>query len=278
MIMERFSLKSAYKQMGVSYLGNVSHSHKLALSEKNGTMTYGIYLAPADMSGFNVCPRSEHCRDHCLNGSGQNRCDELAHGKGGSHINRSRIRKTQALFRNRRTFIRTMFHEIALKKRRAEEKGAEFASRLNCVSDLNPEIFRDPDTGKNVLETFPDVQFYDYTKVPSRIKLMEKYPNYDITFSYDGFNWDTCEEFLKKGGKVAVVFRNEKKLPKTYRGYPVHNGNLYDMRYLDPAGHIIGLTYHKTGSDYTVGADGRRKFVEPDTPFIVKDDDPFVVW
>jgi hypothetical protein len=87
------------------------------------------------------------------------------------------------------------------------------------------------------------VQFYDYTKVPNRLKLMNIYPNYDLTFSYDGYNWDVCEAFLNDNGKVAVIF-DSKTMPKYYKGYKVIDANEYDMRYLDPKGCIMGLEFH----------------------------------
>jgi hypothetical protein len=154
----------------------------------------------------------------------------------------------------------------------------EFSVRLNGTSDLSPVLFKDPETGKNLLELFPDVQFYDYTKVYNRIKLMQQYPNYDLTLSYNGYNWDECEKFLNAGGKVAVVFFDE-RLPKSFHGFPIVDGNTYDMRYLDPAKHIVGLHYHKTANDYYVDEkDGIRKFRVPDTPFVVKVNDPNVDW
>jgi hypothetical protein len=83
---------------------------------------------------------------------------------------------------------------------------------------------------------------------------------------------------LNAGGKVAVVFFSE-KMPKSFHGYPITDGNGYDMRYLDPAKHIIGLHYHKTANDYYIDEkDGRRKFRVPDTPFVVKVNDEFVDW
>jgi hypothetical protein len=107
---------------------------------------------------------------------------------------------------------------------------------------------------------------------------MQQYDNYDLTLSYNGYNWDDCEKFLNEGGKVAVVFFSD-KLPKSFHGYPICDGNSYDMRYLDPASHIVGLHYHKTANDYYVDeADGKRKFRVPDTPFVVKINNEFVDW
>ena len=266
------------ENLGVSYLGNVAQSKKMKLSYDNGTMTYCLYLAPADMSGYNVCPNSEHCKQFCLNGSGQNKCDELARGIQGSRINQSRIKKTRLFHEDKATFMRLLVHEINKYKKQAEKKGMGFSVRLNGTSDLSPVAFRDPETGKNILELFPDVQFYDYTKVPTRIKLMQQYPNYDLTLSYNGYNDEECKKFLQNGGKVAVVFFDE-KMPKYFNGYPVTDGNQYDMRYLDPAQHVIGLHYHRVASDYYIDPkDGIRKFRVPETPFVVKVNDPRIEW
>lgn len=275
---KNFFYGKTLESYGISYLGSVAQSKKMKLSYENGTMTYCVYLAPADMSGYNVCPNSKYCREFCLNGSGQNKCDELARGVEGSKINQSRIRKTRMFHEHKADFMHLLIHEINKYKKQAERKGMGFSVRLNGTSDLSPLAYRDPETGKNILELFPDVQFYDYTKVYNRIKLMHQYPNYDLTLSYNGYNWDECEQFLNEGGKVAVVFLDE-KLPKSYHGFPIVDGNTYDMRYLDPAKHIIGLHYHKVAGDYYIDEkDGIRKFRVPNTPFVVKVNDPNVDW
>ena len=46
-------------------------------------------------------------------------------------------------------------------------------------------------------------------------------------------------DVLNKGGNVAIVFRNQ--LPKTYKGFNVVNGDLHDLRFLDPRNSIVGL-------------------------------------
>lgn len=272
-------------KLGMSYIGKVASSAKTMKSYQHGTMTYCIYLAPATMAGrtkkdsrINVCPKSEHCKAFCLNASGHNKRDVLAHGFKDAPINRSRIRKTKLFYNDRDLFMRLVIHEIRKEMAKAKAKGMDFSIRLNGTSDLSPELFKDPDTGLNLLELFPDVQFYDYTKVYKRIALMEKYPNYDLTFSYDGYNWDECEKFLQNGGKVAVVFFDE-KMPKYFSGYPVVDANDYDMRYLDPKKSVMGLHYHRTANDYYIDPqDGIRKFRIPDTPFVVKVNDERCEW
>ena len=267
---QKMSYTASKKVLGVSYLGGVSTSHKTELSERAGVLTYGLYLAPWDMSGHQVCAGGAHCHEFCLNGSGQNKIDELARGAEYSKINISRIKKTKLFYQNRPLFMRILVHEIRRAQLRARAINMPFAVRLNCTSDLSPELFIDPETGLNILQLFSDVQFYDYTKVPNRIKLLGKYSNYDLTFSFDGYNWATAQKYLSAGGRVAVVFANE--LPGTFDGYKVINGNNYDMRYLDPGKCIIGLSYHAVANDYKI-IDGVRTFVAPETPFVIKSGD-----
>lgn len=262
------------KNVGVSYLGGVSTSHKLELSENNGVLTYGLYLAPWNLSGHQVCAGGAHCHEFCLNGSGQNKMDILAHGDL-SKINISRIKKTRLFYENRPLFMRILIHEISRAKNRAQLAGMPFAVRLNCTSDLSPELFVDPETGLNILQLFSDVQFYDYTKVANRIKLLGKYSNYDLTFSYDGYNLETAQKYLNAGGRVAVVFYRQNVLPVSFAGFPVIDGNSYDMRYLDPGKCIVGLYYHAVGNNYKT-VNGVRTYQAPKNDFVIYPDHDLV--
>jgi len=255
------------RDMGISYLGNTSHSTKLmhSLIEKK-ISTYGIYLAPSDISGYNVCQNSSTCREHCLFGSGQNMMDILS---GKNKITASRIKKTKLFFENREYFMQLLIAEIKLHKLKAELNGNEFSVRLNCTSDISIEEF--VFEGQNICEIFPDVQFYDYTKVYNHISAATKYPNYDITFSFNGLNWGMCEKALRNNVRVAVVF--EKHLPKTFHGFSVIDGDLYDSRYYDEKNVIVGLKFKLVAS-----AVKDKKFTMPKTPFIVTTKDVNVVW
>ena len=270
----------ALKAVGFNYLGGLKKSAKMMKSYNHNVATYCVYLAPANMAGrtkkgtrINVCPMSQHCKELCLNSAGHNKADILANGKENvreSLINISRIKKTKLFYNDRDLYMDILIHEINRDRSYAERNGMEFSVRLNGTSDLSPEIMKKD--GKNILEIFPDVQFYDYTKVYNRTKLMKFYPNYDITFSYDGYNWDQCEQFLNDGGKVAVVFDSE-TMPKYYKGYKVIDANGYDMRYLDPKGCIMGLEFHP------IAKDGKVLYAKDiDDPFVVKtENDPDVV-
>jgi hypothetical protein len=106
---------------------------------------------------------------------------------------------------------------------------------LNTTSDISWEIH-------GIFELFPAIQFYDYTKIKKRVikYLTNQYPkNYHLTFSLNETNYNDSMEILKMGGNVAVVFR--KDLPTTYKGYQVVNGDVSDLRFLDPNNSIVGL-------------------------------------
>jgi hypothetical protein len=173
-------------------------------------------------------------------------------------INRSRIKKTKLFFENRDYFVKWMMYEIELTRSKAQKLGMSFSVRINNTSDINPLSFYIEVNGKklNVLDIFPDVQFYDYTKVPNRMKLMMLYPNYDLTFSYDGYNKDTCLQMLENNVRVAVVFN---KLPETLWGYKVIDGDLYDMRYRDEKNVIVGLKFKRV-----------RKKLHKDYKFVIQ--------
>jgi len=95
---------------------------------------------------------------------------------------------------------------------------------------------------KEIMEAFPDVQFYDYTKVLTRMLRYcdGKFPaNYHLTFSRSESNWDDCIKVLAKGGNVAAVF--SKDLPGDHIGYTVVDGDVNDLRFNDPRNVIVGL-------------------------------------
>ena len=249
-----------------TYLGGCKNSTKELLYLKNGCLTYMLYLAPSNLSGYQVCPNDKYCKDLCLNGSGQNKMQIISKGIYGGSINQARIKKTKLFYENREMFMYLLIHEIKRYRNTANKLGISFAVRLNGTSDLSPELFRF--NGENILQIFPDIQFYDYTKVVPRLKLVEAYKNYDLTFSYNGHNWNDCETYLNNNGKISVVFEN--RIPKYYRGYKVNDANGYDMRFLDNKGEICGLKLHKVGSQY----DKNGNYLGiGDTNFIVKDND-----
>jgi len=231
------TLKNAVKQSGVSYIGNVSSSAKIIKNEKFNELTYIIYLAPSDLSGYNVCPMAtKECRNACLHESGHNRIDKH------NRINNARTKKTELFFQHRDFFMDWVYAEIKRYKKQAQKRNMKFSIRLNGTSDIEPTLFKVK--GKTLFELFPDIQFYDYTKVPKRMALMLKYENYDVTFSYSGHNWETTKDLLENGlGRISMVF--DKSIPETYEGYKVIDGDNSDLRHYDEWGVIVGLKFKK---------------------------------
>ena len=175
--------------------------------------------------------------------------------------------------------MKLMCIEIDRAIRKAEREGMGFSVRLNCTSDISPLAFSL--NGRNILEIYPNVSFYDYTKVKNYWKITERYNNYYLTFSRDGSeeNDSECMEWLSKGNNVAVVFgvRKASELPKKWRGYEVLVGDDYDYRVWDKlqAGkQIVGLVYKVTKNDYVKGEDGKFHFGGiPKSPFIIQAND-----
>jgi len=211
-----------------SLLG-INGDAKTSKGSAYGYLTGILYLAPANESGWEVCPsRSEGCTSACL----------FTAGRGAfSNVKDARIRKTQLLFKNRAEFLRQLRNDIAALVKEANAKNLKPCVRLNGTSDLGWEGL-----AREIITEFPNVQFYDYTKVLTRMlrycegKLPE---NYHLTFSRSESNWDACQMVLAKGGNVAAVFY--KQLPEHYSGYDVVDGDLSDLRFLDSKNTIVGL-------------------------------------
>ena len=267
-------------EIGISYIATCNCSTKLMHNGKLNMLTYGLYLASADASGVNVCPKSSMCRESCLVGSGYAKIDALS---GNTTVQDARITKTRLFFANRPLFMKLMCMEIDRAKRKAERLGMEFSVRLNCTSDISPLAFRLED--KNILEIYPDVSFYDYTKVKSHWEVAERYENYHLTFSRDGSpeNEEECLEWLRRGNNVAVVFGVTKsdELPKTWKGYGVLVGDDYDYRpwdKLQEGKQIVGLVYKVSKNDFEK-VDGRYHFKGiPESPFIISKNDADCEW
>ena len=206
---------------------------KILKGEKEGWMTMGIHLAPANLSGYNVCYwASRGCTDSCLNTSG--------HGAF-STVQAARIAKTKLLKENFDLFAAQLIKEIKAAVKSAAKKGMRLAIRLNLTSDIPWELL-DVQDGKTLFEIFPEITWYDYTKGYKRMQnfLDGKMPaNYSLTFSRSESNEKYVHAIRARGGNVAVVFR--RSLPASWHGTPVVNGDKNDLRFLDARGVVVGL-------------------------------------
>ena len=214
--------------MGKLTLLAVGTNIKTAKGDGEGTgyLTAIMYMAPhkGNTHGVNLCPRATvGCAAACLNTAGRGAF---------SNVQKARIRKADWFISDRPAFLKQLDKELILFSSYARRKGLKPVVRLNGTTDILWEKLID-------MTKYPEIQFYDYTKwMPSQRKDLPF--NYKLTYSR-AENWATrlVPHMINSGYPVAVVFD---KIPETYLGIPVFNGDANDLRFLDPAGHIIGLS------------------------------------
>jgi hypothetical protein len=208
-----------------------------------GYMTYILHLAPANVSGYETCPkRTAGCTLACLNTAG--RGGMFRKGESTNVIQEARKRKTRWFFENRAGFLDTLVADIELAIKQCEKKGFIPVFRLNGTSDIAWEkypVVRDGVMYDNVFLAFPEVQFYDYTKILGR--KVSAITNYHLTFSAADGNDSDVVRAIDAGMNVAVVFGvpKSKPLPVAYLNREVFNGDDSDLRFLDPKGVVVGL-------------------------------------
>lgn len=211
---------------------------KTEKGEKQGYLTSILHLAPHTLSGYQVCAAADGCQIPCLNLAG--RGGMFKKGEYTNKIQQARIRKTKQFFEDREWFIAKIVKEIQNAIKYATKHNLIPVFRLNGTSDIPWEKFRVTVDGveyRNIMEAFPTIQFYDYTKVYGR-----KVPsNYHLTFSRSVHNEITVVKAIQASMNVAVVFDNTKPMPKTFLGKPVINGDSTDLRFLDDRNVIVGL-------------------------------------
>ena len=221
---------------------------KTPKGEKQGYLTAIMYLAPSDLSGYQMCPfaRLAQCETPCLNTAGRGKFD---------NVQKARIRKTLMFQQHRGKFDALLIKEMHRAQRKADKMGLTLVVRLNGTSDIpwenEPVLFvkvpLPPESGYEyelqgltIFECFPNTQYYDYSKYPTRHKLPA---NYHLTFSYSGV--DSFKPIVKKWRNkrveqnMAVVFESEQAKYQT-KFYNVVNGDESDLRFLDKRSAVPG--------------------------------------
>jgi len=259
---------------------SIDTNPKTIKGQKYGYMTGVMYLAPADLAAdptdpnsilanINVCPMAllAKCKDPCLNSAGRG---------GFNSVQRARIAKTRRFFTDRAGFMADLVWSIEALIRKADRAGLIPLVRPNGTSDIRWELIpcvRNMGTRKvpnwvrfsNIMEAFPGVQFYDYTKIANRKlaqlrdavtgELRGGFPaNYDLTFSYSDV--PAFAPIVAKAQanpvlqRIAVVFRDRNNLPKTFKintkdgkrkSFKCVDGDDSDLRHADPSGVVVAL-------------------------------------
>jgi hypothetical protein len=209
---------------------------KIQKGTKLGYLSFILHLAPADLSGHNTCPKATAgCKSACLNTAG--RGGMFRKGETTNAIQKARIRKTKYFYEDRAGFMLDLAYDIQKGIKMAEKLGLKPVFRLNGTSDLSWEKYEVPVfCTKNIFELYPNVQFYDYTKVLGR--KVADIPNYFLIFSKADGNDADVGKAMAQGMNVAAVFD---EVPDEYMGKEVINADETDLRFLDPKGVIAGL-------------------------------------
>lgn len=235
-------------------------NYKTNKGKKFGYLTAILHLAPSDLSGRNVCPMaSAGCRAACLNTAGQGGMIAGSAGLSGSdlvaaiksggltnHVQAARIRRTNDYFDNRSEFMAQLVREVINHIKLAKKYNLIPCVRLNGTSDIRWETVA-VNGSANIFEVFPDVQFYDYTKLANRRNLPA---NYHLTFSLAEDNDYDARRALGSGMNVAVVFRNP---PAVFMAHMVIDGDISDLRFLDKSVVIVGLSAKAKAKKDTTG-------------------------
>jgi hypothetical protein len=258
------------------------------LDDGRGVETTGLSLYPDYREGdFKMCANSASCRDKCLGQtSGQYKYAGKDGDKMSNDAHKAAMNRTMAMMREPEAFAIRLWDDIESARRQAAAKGNHLGVRLNTLSDVNPIVH------KMLIESQPDVSFFDYTKM----KYKPVAENHHYTYSSTGVdhedapnphsNWrsmrrllDWDEKTQSGGNNVAMAFSHKNKLPsfvhdeETGKRYRVVSGDEHDFRPLDMQqegedGVIVGLknkdafgkqeTAHKDSNGFFVHYDPKR--------------------
>lgn len=228
------------KNQKYSFIGNLIRAGGDAKTVKgNGDYVTGIlYLLPWKQGGSNLCPNAEvaGCVDGCLVSAGRGKMNS---------VQRGRARKTAWFNSDRAGFMAQLVTDLEKFVRYCAKRDVKPAQRLNGTSDIRFELIPVERNGQkfaSIFEAFPEVQFYDYTKIANR--RVDHIKNYALTFSYSAANpayLKQVEIANNRGMNIAVVWRNKSDIPARFMGRDVIDGDATDMRFLDPRGVIVAL-------------------------------------
>lgn len=246
-----------------------SFNTKLAKTEDQTEdfSVWSLSLAPASLSGKNVCPNSSAaCRAACVGSA----CGLVTIWPA---IMSTRIRKAQFFQDDPGEFCRQLHQEIANAESYAIRMNRRLVVRLNCFSDIVWESAK-----YAIPQQHQGVIFYDYTKLYKRVGKQPS--NYHLCASWTERERDqaACLDLLDRGHNVAVVFAQAGpysgnralgqdiptrwRLPGSSKTWTVFPGDDSDLRIpdIDPGptrtgnGRICGLALKSSSNDTRAAA------------------------
>jgi hypothetical protein len=228
-----------------------------------GYLTAVLHLAPYIASGYNVCAfaKMAKCHDPCLNTSGRggiakgNATFETPAGElPDNAIQHCRIERTKLYFEDRPEFMRRLYRDVIAFLRKCKRENLKPAIRLNGTSDLlwEKEPFPVSDNKRgihmiytNIFAAFPQIQFYDYSKIAKRF-YREMPDNYYLCLSYSQASRkyaDMCLMAREETGCSLVMVTRKGDAPSELFSIDDDfvNGDLHDLRFLDKPGSLVLL-------------------------------------
>ena len=252
-------------------------NYKASKNLKLNVDSYFLSLAHSDMSGYNVCPLANQINKNEQNKNKSN-CSSVCVADNGNgrfpNVQKARIRKPKLFFENQAVFMDLLVKDIEKAIKSSQKTGNKPTFRLNAYSDIiwekirlrgfNKSFKEGKNNWKTIFEIFPNITFYDYTKIPNR-----KTPkNYELTYSFWGNNRH-YKKALKNGLNVAMVFdtQNNKNnpLPLKFDDKKVIDGDITDLRTKQNDGNnvIVGLRAKMSKANI-------EKELSKDISFVVK--------
>ena len=218
-----------------NFIGNLIRAGgdaKTVKGNDSGYLTAIMYMTPYKTLGQNLCPMAEQagCLEGCLNTAGRGVM---------SSVQKGRARKAEWFIKDRNGFMLQLVKDLTRFEAYCTKRDLKPAIRLNGTSDVRFELIKV--NGQTIFELFPNIQFYDYTKLANRRNIPS---NYDLTFSYSAANpvYLKQVDIAKANGlNIAVVFRTKESIPSDFLGLPTIDGDKTDLRFLDPKQSIVAL-------------------------------------
>jgi hypothetical protein len=222
----------------------VNGDAKTSKGEKLGYRTAILYLAPHSISGENLCAMAKlaQCDGACL----------FTAGRGAmSSVFFSRLRKALFFQQYKAAFLVLLASELTRLDLMTKAEGVTLLVRLNGTSDIRWE-------NEGIIQAFPTIQFYDYTKLANRKNIPS---NYDLTFSYSGVPAFAPQVKLAitNNMRIAIVFHNRSIVQNIIAsgakimGLTIVDGDDTDVRHIDPQGVGVALYAKGKGKNDTSG-------------------------
>ena len=197
--------------------------------------SYVMYLQPAGkVSVATLCTMAESsgCEKACLVQTGH---------LGMTNGQNAATKRTILMLLKPRWFKDKLLSEVDKAERRAIKTGIPALFRPNGTSDCD---------FSEIIAARPQSQWYDYTKVLSRVRKHANTPNYDLTYSGSMYSTQSklaLSKAVMRGYRVAMAWNTKHskgdtlKLPTGAKSF-----DTTDLRHLDPK--VIGTLTRKDSS------------------------------